>query len=452
MGSSKRDKDLVVADGKVAREDVGYLRKAADAIAIKPHAGKLTLLTRKINNILMAEAQDQGIQQSTYRISLSKLCGKANYDSRNTELIKDQLRRMAATTVEWQIGVKGNRRWGITNLCNVEIIEKGQRCDLEWDYPQKLKEKLLAPDVYVRLALEMQNSFRSNAAFALYEICARYAGSPGQVTMRMPWTEWRPTLTGVPDADEENVAYSEYKYFKRRVIKPAIEEVNQLTPLQVELIEHKQGRAVADLQFRVQSKAQSDLALDAPNLLDMSLIERMEALGFTAKQAENLYSDADEGNIRAALDYTEQRIKFGVSIDNPAGYFRNALTKGYGQPAEDTKQLCAPAQQRKAMPAKEGGASLADQLLAAWRAEKRQAARAAFDAKPPAEQLVQLKTFSDSEKLPAAIATMWRDQGLASRICSEMFTDWLTRDLEPPDTMALLQFGIDRSLIPVLGA
>jgi hypothetical protein len=40
------------------------LRKAVEAIAIKPHAGKLTLLARKINNVLLAEAQEQGINES----------------------------------------------------------------------------------------------------------------------------------------------------------------------------------------------------------------------------------------------------------------------------------------------------------------------------------------------------------------------------------------------------
>ena len=82
------------------------LRKAVEAIAIRPQAGKLTLLTRKINNVLLAEAQRQGIDEPSYRIPLSKLCAKADYDSTNMSLVKDQLRKMASTIVEWNVGVK----------------------------------------------------------------------------------------------------------------------------------------------------------------------------------------------------------------------------------------------------------------------------------------------------------------------------------------------------------
>lgn len=243
-----------VKEGGLAVATDTKLRKAVEAIAVKPHAGKLTLLTRKIANVLLAEAQEQGVDNATYRIPLGRLCTRADYDSTNTTLVKDQLRKMASTTVEWNIGSKGARRWGVTNMVNVEVIEEGNRCWIEWDYPVKLKAKLLAPDVYARLSLQMQNSFRSSAALALYEICLRYVDSPGNLTMRMAWDDWRPILTGVPDG--EDGTYTQYKYFKRDVIKPSVEEVNTLTHLAVELIEHKQGRAVSELQFSVRPKGQ----------------------------------------------------------------------------------------------------------------------------------------------------------------------------------------------------
>src|SRR5574337_601126 len=231
-------------------------------------------------------------------------------------------------------------------MINVEVIEEGNRCWIEWDYPAKLKEKLLAPDVYARLSLQMQNNFRSSAALALYEICVRYVDAPGNLTMRLPWEDWRPVLTGVPDNDE--MTYNQYKYFKRDVLKPSVEEVNTLTNIQVELIEHKQGRAVAELQFSVRPKEQGGLPFDEPNLVDLSLISRLNALGFTQAQAEKFYSDHDENRLRGTLDYVEKRLKqSGAKIEKPMAYFRDALAKGYGanqqrQVSEQQKSLEPP--------------------------------------------------------------------------------------------------------------
>lgn len=432
--------------------EVSSLRKAVEAIAVKPHAGKITLLTRKINNVLLAEAQAQGIQATTYRIPLSKLCAKADYDSTNMQLVKEQLRRMASTTVEWNVGAKGSRRWGVTSMIEVEIIEEGNRCFIEWGYPMKFKEKLLAPEIYARITLQMQNSFRSSAALALYEICVRYIDSPGQLTMRMPWEEWRPTLTGVPDGDPE-ATYLEYKYFKRDVLKPAVAEINSLSAIEieVELIEHKNGRSVSELQFKVQKKSQSGLELDEPNLFDLSLITRIVALGFSQAQAEKIYSDHEENKVRAALDYTETRLKRSPPLDSPQGYYRDALAKGYG--------LMAPGQAagekqkaiemgKKPPPAAKGSkpADVTQHLAEAWWAEKRQAARASFDGLDAEAQAREVAEFA-ATALPKHLAKKWRDEGLTNRLCASAFARWMMRDTPEPNDVELLQFGLAKGLL-----
>lgn len=424
------------------------LRKAVEAIAVKPHAGRLTLLTRKISNVLMAAAQAQGLDTQTYRIPLSKLSSQADYDSNNLVLLKEQLRKMASTTVEWHVGTKGARRWGVTSLLEVEIIEEGQRCWIEWSYPTKLKEKLLAPEIYAKLSLQMQNSFRSAAALALYEICVRYVDSPAHVTMRMHWTDWRPTLTGYPDGEEGT--YQQYKYFKRDVVKPAVEEVTALTDIEVTLIEHKSGRTVADLQFEVRPKGQSGLALDEPNLFDMSLISRLMAIGFVQYQAEKIYSDTDESKLRATLDYTEKRLKQQPKLDNPQGYFRDALAKGYavkapGLVAGEKQKALAQPKKAKASD-KPAGGDLTSKLRSAWLGEKRQEARATFDALPADEQSTLLAQFAETKMAPQQRKT-WQAKGLSDPLGAAAFGDWLLRDLPTPSDLDLLQFGMAKGML-----
>ena len=422
------------------------LRKAVEAIAVKPHAGKLTLLTRKLNNVLMAEAQAQGIGTAIYRIPLSKLCSKADYDSQNTLLVKDQLRKMASTTVEWQVGVRGARRWGVTSLIEVEIIEEGNRCFIEWGYPAKLKEKLLAPDVYARISLQMQNSFRSAAALALYEICVRYVDSPGHLTMRMPWEEWRPTLTGVPDGAD--TTYTQYKYFKRDVIKTSVAEVNTLTDIEVELIEHKQGRAVADLQFMVRPKTQTTLPLDEPNLFDMSLVARLLALGFTEGQAEKIYSDTDEAKLRSTMDYTEKRLKQAPPVDSPQAYFRKALSAGYGivPPGQVVGEKLKALEMNKQNKPAVKPQKVTEALAEAWWAEKRNEAREAFAVQMPALQAQQTADFARTG-LPDHLNKRWVTEGMKNPMISATFGKWLVRDVPAPTEVELLQFGLVRGLI-----
>ena len=430
------------------------LRKAVEAIAVTPHAGKLTLLTRKLSNVFLAEAQAQGIHEPIYRMSLSKVCAKAHYDSTNMVLIKDQLRKMASTTVEWNVGVKGSRRWGVTALIEVEVIEEGNRCSVEWSYPTKLKEKLLAPDVYARISLAMQNSFRSAAALALYEICVRYADSPAHLTMRLPWETWRPMLTGVPDGDKD-ATYLEYKYFKRDVLKPSVAEINGLATIdiEVEMVEYKNGRSVSDIQFKVYPKKQAGLAFDEPNLFDLSLITRIVALGFTQGQAEKIYGDHEESKVRAALDYTENRQKRQPPLDKPQGYFRDALSKGYGAKAvgqiegEKHKAIEMKKEQGRAPASAQTEGNITQHLAEAWLAEQRKIVREAFDGSSPAEQSRALKEFEASEFLKPAIRAKWRKDGLSNPLCAASFSQWLMRDAQAPDAVALLQYGLAKGLL-----
>ncbi|MFD2274277.1 hypothetical protein ACFS07_33320 [Undibacterium arcticum] len=68
----------------------------------------------------------------------------------------------------------------------------------------------------------------------------------------MPWTEWRWAIYGSIDATS---TLNQYKYFKKDKLLPAIREINLRSDITIELIEVKDGRRVADLQFIVQEKA-----------------------------------------------------------------------------------------------------------------------------------------------------------------------------------------------------
>ena len=58
-------------------------------------------------------------------------------------------------------------------------------------------------------------------------------------------------LTGKPVPDEIK---TEFRFFNRDTIKPAVEEVNEVSELVVVAREHKIGRSIEFLQFEVRKK------------------------------------------------------------------------------------------------------------------------------------------------------------------------------------------------------
>ncbi|WP_322106211.1 replication initiation protein [Paraburkholderia sp. J41] len=437
-----------MATKRVKKTDVvspssAELRKAVEAIAIQPKSGKITLLTRKLFNVLLAVAQQADESGDTYRALLSDIVANSAFDSNDTALVKEHLRRMVSVQVEWSQGTssqKPGRKWGISTLiADAEILEDPttRRVWVEFSFAPKIKKKLLDPVQYARLSLQFQSQLRSSAGLALYEICVRYLTNPSHLTMRETWEWWRPILSGTPDTEAGDEAKREYKYFKRDYLRPAIAEVNAVTNIFVELIEHREGRRVAEIQFRVTERKQPMLALDEhPNVFDSTLVDRMVKIGIPLKEAQSLYADSEENRIRAALQLTEQRMRSTSlpPVRSAAALFKDALKKGYAPPVETQAGTAAVGRGAAAsITADDPKARLLDEY-AAWR---RKEARALYDEQGEAERDVARQSF-ESDELPGLGAHMrddWRRRGLESKLADSAFFDWLARKTwgEPTD-------------------
>jgi hypothetical protein len=269
------------------------VRKAVDALALVPTRDKISLLTRKIYNVMMHHAQAQGSAQTTYRARLKDVIYLVDFNSNNTELLKEYFRSMVTTKVEWQSPTRSEGEgatWGVSGMiAHAEFLTgRAGEVTLEWSYSPKLQQAILDPQRYARISLSVVAQLRTHASLALYEICSRYVDNPAGLTARNHWTWWRPVLTGSPDSQAET--YKEWKYFKRDCIAKAVAEVNHVTDIEVEAVEHKQGRAMGDLQFIVRRKAQQKLPLSAlPSPVDLQLIGRSINCGMAQNRADKLF-------------------------------------------------------------------------------------------------------------------------------------------------------------------
>ncbi|MBA4143573.1 MAG: replication initiation protein [Nitrosospira sp.] len=230
------------------------LRKPVNTLAIVPKSEKITVTARKIYNVMLQYAQRQGVSKDNYRARLADIATGIDFRSNNTELIKKYFRQMATTGVEWQSPTMGEgARWSISALiAHAELIQQGNELILEWSYASNIKQELLDPHRFAQMSLQVLATLNTMASVVLYEICCRYADNPSGLTARQSWAWWRPVLTGVPDSSRS--AYQEYKIFNRDVLKKAVKKVNEVTDLEISLIEHKMGRSVQDLQFKVKRK------------------------------------------------------------------------------------------------------------------------------------------------------------------------------------------------------
>ncbi|KVE35624.1 replication initiation protein [Burkholderia sp. TSV86] len=455
--AKKTDVDVVSASS-------AELRKAVEAIAIQPKSGKITLLTRKLFNVLLAVAQQADDSGDTYRALLSDIVANSAFDSNDTALVKEHLRRMVSVQVEWSTGTssqKPGRKWGISTLiADAEILEDPttRRVWVEFSFAPKIKKKLLDPVQYARLSLQFQSQLRSSAGLALYEICVRYLTNPSHLTMREPWEWWRPILSGTPDTEAGDEAKREYKYFKRDYLRPAIAEVNAVTNIFVELVEHREGRRVAEIQFRVSERKQPMLALDEhPNVFDSTLVDRMVKIGIPLKEAQTLYADSEENRIRAALQLTEQRMRSTTlpPVRSGAALFKDALKKGYAPPVDTVESLPNSTGTGAGKAGGTAAAGLADDPKARLRSEydayRRKEAKQLYEEQGEAEREVARASF-EADVLPALGSHLrddWRRRGLDSKLVETAFFDWLAQKTwgEPTDG-DLLSFTLSQSRAP----
>lgn len=232
----------------------------------------------------------------------------------------------------------------------------------------------------------------------------------------------------------------------RDTIKKALAELDALSEdFRMEVIEHRRGRKVEELQFRVIPRPQASLeglAQSAKNVFDLELVERVVALGLKRQDAQDLYAVTDEGALRAAVEHTEQRMKNSAlpPLGSAVAYFRDALKKGYAGSQADA----APAAPAIAPTLSEKLHSLRED----WYLRRQSEAKALFAELPQVQQGEHIARFEAERltELASPIAKAWKRDGVHSRIAASTFYRWFAGVLWPSEVTdkELLEFAMSR--------
>jgi len=331
--------------------------KASPAIQIQSN---ITHLQRRAWNVLLANAYDDLPDTDIHRISVEDLAQCLGYDSNDIDYLKETLKALVDCTVEWNILRKDKKqKWGVASLLSSAEIENGI---CTYSFAAHLRYKLYNPRIYTKLNLRLQNQFTSRYAVILWEVCFDYfdiARNEGE-TPFISIEKFR-ELMGI-DNDE----YPVFKVLNRDVIKPAIEEINELTNFVVEVENKRVGRRIGELKFRIYrmkelpalepskeetEPTQTSLFVDMEDLPPIAVklvqagVSQKEALRIAAEEWEFVYAAAlpedipeDRGDFDVYVDEKIGLARYATSLRNAGGFIVQAIRENYLDP-EYQKEL-----------------------------------------------------------------------------------------------------------------
>jgi hypothetical protein len=327
-------------DAKKRKTKGNFTDKENSDIFLKKHVGlihcenKLTLIQRKICNILLFNALDKMNDQEIHEISLRQLCSLVGYNSNDSKLIKESIKSLISVVMEWNL-LEDSKflneddypedviTWNASALLAGASIRAGI---VRYSYSPQIKSVLSSLDIYGRINLFVQAKFNSSYSLVLYENCVRFKN--------IKQTSWFPielfrSLMGV-SGDK----YSSFKEFKRNVINVAVKEVNQKSDICIDPQFRKSGRNITAIQFTIKENESytptfrknrpADVQVQVPQ--HSSLIEILTSqYRLSEKQADEIIASYEYEYIVEKINL----IKTKKNIGHPGAYLISALKKDY---------------------------------------------------------------------------------------------------------------------------
>ncbi len=417
--------------------------KPVSTLAMVPKTGAITRVGRQAYTLMMFVAREQGVEDEKtglFGAPLNSVIRGYDGSTGSVKELKKHLLSMVTHVVEWQSPSPAEtEEWGACGLLSqVNLKKKNGENWIYWAYPPALRQEMLYPLRYAQILRSTIAQFRSHAGLALYEICARYKDNPSHLTSKQHWKWWLPVLTGKPVPNEIK---TEYRFFNRDTIKPAIEEVNEVSELIVTAHEFKVGRTIEFIQFEVRLK-QEEPAKNS-KAIDLTKVARAIQLGIDAEIAEDLFIRHGELIFAKAIERLEARLAMpGTPILSRHAYLKALLTGKAIDKTLPEANNAAPVVQivtRKEDPGMMAQANLRDR-----EAEKLKLIRSEIEDLNPAamaQLLSELKlNFVERKMSQAAMKRLAEGNWESALIMGELVrfywkrtrgTDWSTPDVLP---------------------
>ena len=314
MYDSPIDKDQLT--GALRRETV---KKNVAAIHI---SGKLSLLQRKLSNVLLLNAYDSLTTAQTHSIDARTLAAIVGYNSNDFDTLRASLRALAETVAEWDmLDEQGRQEWGVSSLLSFAKLKNGV---CEYAYSPVLAQKLHDPKIYALINVHIQRNFSSGHGLALYENCYRFVrtGSTGWLSL-----ETFRKLMGV----DGSTYYESFKHLNAKIIKPAVTEVNKNSDIEITPEFRKKGRAVTDIRFVIRENPQMAMFQidDGDGVRSLDVYKALRGQGVSDRLARQWIAEHGRDYVMQKLDYMIKQD----GVKSSVGFLSAALRDDYSNTA-----------------------------------------------------------------------------------------------------------------------
>lgn len=317
----------------------------------------VSLLQKKAWSWLIANAYDELATEEIHNVPVADLIQVMDYNSNDQEHLKDALRGLMTTLVEWNLlGHDKENEWqAATLLAGVRI--KSGTC--YYSFEPMFRRALHHPEVYARLSLKIISQFSGKYALNLWEMCM-HAMNPKTGVGETSWwevNEFR-RLVGIKDG-----MYKQFRDLNKRVIQPAIGEIELLARCRVTPDYKRKGRTITHIKFRVAritaldaDTAQGELFPDTeglPNVVAMLVREgvhhnkamKIWSEGFKGVRHRPKGSQTFEDYVAEKIDLLHQEVAKG-RVKDKAAWLIIAIRDNYQNPDYRTRKQNAEIRER----------------------------------------------------------------------------------------------------------
>lgn len=333
------------------RKTTKYSENRRDEIFLKKHVGlihcenKLTLMQRKICNILLFNALDKINAQDIHEISLRQLCSLIGYNSNDSKLIKESIKRLISVVMEWNL-LEDSKflneenypeemiTWNASSLLAGASIKNGV---IYYSYSPQMKSVLASLDIYGRINLFVQAKFNSTYSLVLYENCVRFKNIKQTSWFRI---ELFRSLMGVSEKK-----YPSFKEFKRNVINVAVNEVNQKADIYIEPQFKKLGRNIVAIQFLLTENNNYQPTFKKTQRIETTkIVPQQQSMLIEIMVGEFKLSEKQASEVISVYpyDYIIEKIKLvktKKNIDYPSAYLLSAIKNDYKENKKKTLKI-----------------------------------------------------------------------------------------------------------------
>lgn len=302
--------------------------------------GNMTPMSYKLTNYILWMAVKEGRLDQLTASGMDVIRFLHINDNKLGKSLKAECKKAAGTVVEIQSKEHPDDDWIVMNL--VPTIEYRNGVLTAEVNPR------LAPYIndlrgnFTQLELEALSTCGTYPAMRLYEVCASWKRA-GRVCYTTE--EWRGLLGAT------GKSYNAFAQFKRRAWEPSVRAVNERTELRIEPEYIKEGRQTVKILVHIKEVRQPEeepqpLPASDASIIDLDLVKRMVACGFTQKMAKG-YVEA------CGADYCEAQLRLTLAgkkaghVKNPAGYLRRALDEDYAGEREAVEAIKAAEEQAR---------------------------------------------------------------------------------------------------------